>query len=743
MGGGGSDTTNVTNTGLGDEQYKALADNQVGISNQVAGVGADAKAAYDKFGTRFNTIDGTLGGLSTTMLDQFKAANTNVNNLGTTLGGRFTSLDTATKQNNDAIGGVQQATDAVGRDVTGGFKQAQERFNTIDQANTDLQTSVNTGFVDQAQAFSDLNTNIGDATTGINDNLTTNFAATNDALANAQTNIRSDVTTAQSNILGGQGDLANSLSDLGANQDIYYGATADAQANMQAGQDEFRSNFDSYVDRYATDTTLANQTRADLQTAQANSADRIRTDLGNFAQASATGQAGLSSAINDVAAAGDQGFAALGSTVEGGFSQQSANAQQSQMMMADRIGNVKSLLQTTGANLDAQTKAQYSSLANSFDNQGNLIQNSIADNGDVLRRNMDAQGNLIETRFDQAGNQVGQVSTNVNQVLSSAEQNQQQLSTQMGGFAQDAANGFNAIGSSMEQGFNTTGQNVANLFDTQTSTLSQQGMKTFSDMQANLDGMDAATQAGFKTVASSFDAQGNLVRSATDAMGNNIQRSMDAQGNLIEQQFDTTGNLIGTNTTSLNDMMSKAQAYQTQTMQGQTNLQNVLGNQLQTNQQGLMAQLSDNTTTYQNQYDQLSQKLQGGFQNLGQADITQTRDLAKIAATQTDLDMGMRQNFQQLGNAFDDTGALIRNSIDAQGNTISRAVDQNGNLMLKSFDATGRDIGTKVININKSLMDLGNLKTVAGSNISMGNLSPASQGAVPTSGFMSPFTQTR
>ena len=422
--GGGGDTTNVTNTGLGDDQYKALADNQVGISNQVTGVGADAKAAYEKFGTRFNTIDGTLGGLSTTMLDQFKAANTNVNNLGTTLGGRFNSLDTATKQNNDAIGGVQQATDAVGRDVTGGFKQAQERFNTIDQANTDIQTSVNTGFVDQKQAFSDLNTNIGDATTGINDNLTTNFAATNDALANAQTNIRSDVTTAQSNILGGQGDLANSLSDLGTNQDIYYGATADAQANLQAGQDEFRSNFDSYVDRYATDTTLANQTRADLQTAQANSADRIRTDLGNFAQATATGQAGLSSQLDDTAQATGQGINALKSTVTGGFMSQDAAAKQSMGALANldqrQVVQARDLARLASGQegLDMGMRQNFAQLASSFDDNGNLIRNSIDAQGNTVLRQLDTGGNMMLQAFDPAGRELGRQVIDINRAMS-------------------------------------------------------------------------------------------------------------------------------------------------------------------------------------------------------------------------------------------------------------------------------------------------------------------------------------
>ena len=97
----------------------------------------------------------------------------------------------------------------------------------------------------------------------------------------------------------------------------------------------------------------------------------------------------------------------------------------------------------------------------------------------------------------------------------------------------------------------------------------------------------------------------------------------------------------------------------------------------------------------------------------------------------------------EIGQAFDDNGQLISNSVDEQGNTLSRAIDENGNLLLRSFDVTGSEIGNKVININKSLYELGNLQRMAGANISMGNLSPTSQGDIPTGGFASPFTMTQ
>jgi len=109
----------------------------------------------------------------------------------------------------------------------------------------------------------------------------------------------------------------------------------------------------------------------------------------------------------------------------------------------------------------------------------------------------------------------------------------------------------------------------------------------------------------------------------------------------------------------------------------------------------------------------------------------------------------MRQQFYQMNGAFDDTGELIQESVDQQGNTIRRSVDENGNLLLRAFDDTGNAIGQNVININKALGDLANIESMPGASVSMGNLSPAMQASpkqgqpnVPTSGFMSPFSQT-
>ena len=592
MGGG---TTNVSNTGLGDDQYQFLADNQVGIGKGIDKAYNQATKKYDKINNRFGKLDNSLSGLSGKLGDQFASANKARNSSFNAMGGRFDSLDNSAQLNFGAIGDLSSGIAGVGSDVTAGFASNEDRFDQVDTANQTMQDGITAGFSDQATGFSDLSGGMTENTTDIRDDISSNFETTNDALASSETNIRDDVETSQFNTLTGQGLLASDLSDLSGANDIYFDTLSSSQNAIAEGQDGFRSTFDDYVDRYSDDTTLANQTRADTQTMVANSADRVREDLGTLAELSATGQANLSGQLGDVASATGNDLAALGNTVEGGFNANSIAADQRSENFTSRLGNVKNLLQTTGDNIDANTRSQYENLSSSFDDNGNLIKNSIDDQGNTINRSMSDQGVMIETKFDAAGNQVGQVSTDVNQMLSDAETYQNQTS----------------------------------------AAITQGNEGLMSTMRSNRD-----------AVSSQF----------SDQMGG-LQNSMD-----------------------------------------------------------------------------------GGFQNMDANSITQARDLAGIAATQGDLDIGMRQNFKQLSTAFDETGGLISNSIDAQGNSISRAVDANGNLLLRSFDATGNEIGNKVININRSLNDLAGLRNVTGANASMGNLSPAMSGATAQSGFASPFS---
>tara|TARA_R110000796_G_scaffold199046_1_gene315318 strand:+ start:626 stop:1912 length:1287 start_codon:yes stop_codon:yes gene_type:complete len=390
--GGGGDTTNVTNTGLGDDQYQTLADNQVGISGQITDSYADATKRYNQFDRRFGNLDSSVSGLSTSMLDQFKnsnkAMNTNFTNMGNNMGGRFNSLDTSVGANNQGIGNLQSSVEGVGSDVTAGFADTQTRFDTVDTANQNIQDDVTTGFTDQAQAFSDVQGAMADNTGNIRDDITSNFQTTNDALASSEQNIRDDVETSQANVLGGQGGLASDLSDLSNTNDVYFDTLATNQGNLQTGQEGFQTSFDNYVDRYSDDTTLANQTRADLQQAQATGFDATRQSIGMMGNTVSEGQQQL---VNT-------------------FMNESGQIDTALINQARDLANVAS----TQTDLDMGLRQNFQQISTAFNGQGQLIPNSLDGNGNTILRQMDDNGNLMLRAMDPRGRDVGSKVINLN-----------------------------------------------------------------------------------------------------------------------------------------------------------------------------------------------------------------------------------------------------------------------------------------------------------------------------------------
>jgi len=464
-------TTEVTNTGLGDDQYAQIQANQGTLGTQV-------QEGFDAAGNKLNTISGEVTGLGgridsaaegintgvtsgfsniQTLLDNYnQGMNTQFNAVNTGVGANATAL----AQNNQALGNLQT-------DVTGGFDEAGNRFDTIDTATGNIQGSVDQGFVDQAQGFSDAQSDRTAQFAATGEAMNTGFSDAGAALDQGFGDAQTQLTNTQAEVLGGQGNIQDSLDVMSDDATTYANQQLENQAAIQTNQEGFQSSFDTYADRYGEDTALAQQTRADIQLANANANQQLRQDIGGFADAAST-------QLSDVAKGVDTQVKTLGNTVEGGF----ASAQNS-----------------------AQAQA--------------------------------AQSAAAETKFAQ------------------------------------------------------------------------------------------------------------------------------------------------------------------------------------------------------------------GLADLDASQITQARDMAKIAASQTDLDMGMRQEFTQLGNAFDDNGRLIESTIDEQGNTISRAMDAQGNLILNSFDVSGQGLGTKTINVRSTLDNLSNLNRTQGANASMGNLSAANSSAVPQSGFASTFTSTR
>lgn len=499
--GGGGDTTNVTNTGLGDAQYTTLTGNQANLGTSIDTLNTTAT-------TGLSDVNTNLGGLRTGMTDvgtKVDDVGSNVFDVKNAVGqkvmpdpdsgviprstGLYGELEDQTNYMRDQFGNIISGQGDLNRTIGNQAIQTQSnlggqldalgntvggRFDTVDTATGNIQGAVDQGFVDQTQGFADAQT---DRTTNAGANAQ-GFVDADAAMTQGFGDAATQLTATQANVLGGQDTLQGELDVMSDDNTTYANQALENQAALQTGQEGFQTSFDTYTERYGEDTTLANQTRADMQLANANASNKIRAEQAAIANAS-------SQQLGNVAQGVDSQFNALEGTVEGGF-------------MAS----------------DANTR----------------------------------------------------------------------------------------------------------------------------------EGLEGVEQAGARSTANA----------ATD----------------------------------------------------------------------------------------LQNSLASGLDNLDAGQITAARDLAKIASSQTDLDIGMRQEFNQLGSAFDDTGSLISSSIDEQGNTINRRMDAQGNLILNRFSVTGEALGNRVINIRNSLDTLNNLQQRQGANVSMGNLTPASSSAVPSSGFASPFATT-
>ena len=548
--GGGGDTTNVTNTGLGDEQFTTLTANQANIGTSIDTARSDATG-------RFNTLDGTLSNIRG-----------DISGVGTNLSSGFTNLQDLLAQNaeanrqgfsgvgtriDQATGQIQTGLDTgfegVNTNIAQGFDTANTRFDRIDTAQQNAQSAIDTGFQTANNAFTDLNTRLTDDFNTANENLTGGFADVGQSLNDLDTNTQNRLDTVQDNVLTGQSILDQGITGMSNAQDIYYDDLSGRQMEIQQGQDEFRSNFDDYVQRYSEDTTLANQTRADMQTGLVNATDILRTDLGNFARAAEAGNAALSTQMSDSDRSSMDALSSLNTVVQGGFTGQASSAQQAQENLVTRLGNLGGMVDTVGSTIDTNTRQQYSSLMSSFDSNGNLIRNSIDAQGNTIQRSMDAQGNLMMTQFDRAGNQIGQVSMNVDQMLTQAEQYQQGLSTQIRGVEQ-------GLMSNQQQQFTGLETSIGRGFDASTATLDRtaRDMAAFAARQGDLD---QSMRSQFSQLSQAFDQNGRLIQNSILENGNLLSRAVDDNGNLLLRSFDATGRTIGNQVININRALTE------------------------------------------------------------------------------------------------------------------------------------------------------------------------------------------
>lgn len=418
MSGGGGSTT--VDGGLTDDQFQDLVDNQVGISDQIVDARTDATDRYDTFDTRFNTVDTGVTGLGTNISSGFTNIQDLLKQYDTGMNNQFDTVNTGIGNNANALSSNATGIGNIQSDVTGGFKNVGQRFDTVDADTKGIQTAVDTGNADQAQGFrdaqSDRTSQFDAARNNMNNALDTGFANTNTAMTKGFNDANTQLTATQANILNGQGGLQTNLDTMSDTADAYATQSMKNQEALQEGQDEFVSNFDSYSDRYGQDQEVAQQSRADLARAQSNQTNRLRNDIGNFAQASATGQQNLSGEM-------ERGFMTAESAMSQGTADIMNNLNSGQITSARDMARIAS----TQEGLDNNMRQEFSQLGQAFNDNGALIANSIDSQGNTLTRKMDDQGNLILDRFSATGQNLGNQVINVQNSLRTLNDLQNQV----------------------------------------------------------------------------------------------------------------------------------------------------------------------------------------------------------------------------------------------------------------------------------------------------------------------------
>ena len=385
-----------------------------------------------------------------------------------------------------------------------------------------------------------------------------------------------------------------------------------------------------------------------------------------------------------------------------------------------------------------------------------------ADNSGIMSGTASSQPAQIVQQIDTSGlAQAGAMSSGFSGIEGLLSQYNTASANQMNALNKTTSDGFAQVGNRFDT-VDSANSNVQNSVDAgfraaqaaRENNLALTGEAFALTGEALSDGFAGASQQLTDTQQNVLGGQGKMQDNLNDmasAADIYAQQSLENQTALQEGQdgfvssFDTYTNRYGEDqrlaSQARNDLL-RAQTNQTDSLrseivdyaQAAATGQNEISQQVQ----GL-EKSSVNPSGTEVQVANLDQQFAEGLAALDPSQITQARDMAKIASEKTELSMGMRQNFGQFAAAFDDSGKLIQNSIDQQGNTTLRSVDEMGNLLLQSYDTFGTNIGNNTINLRESLQQLSDLQQ--GANGQMGNLSPAAP-AVASGGFASPYTMT-
>ena len=376
-----------------------MLDNQANLSTGQSDIRADIAAipqttvvsqSVDTSG-----IENRIGSLEGTTNTGFANVGGRLDTVNSTLGNVQGSVDTG-------FAGVNDSLNTMGSNITAAGNKV-----------SDLSDNVNVQFGNTNEAINNLGTATGEGFYALNDNVNTGFASQADTLG-----------TMSTDILSGQSNINSLLDTIGNNQNTYYGGLAQGQQEILGGVGGIQDTFGQFQNQYNDDTTLANQSRARMEDTVTGGFNVMRDDMANTADAASRERMNIEGAVAQGAAATQDQQQSIqtdfGRTLKAIASDMPAQSQQDAASREDilnRLDTVRNVLATQGDNIDGSIREQYTKLANSFDQNGKLIQESVDQAGNTTRRQMDAQNNLLMATFNNTGQILDQSALNVNQLL--------------------------------------------------------------------------------------------------------------------------------------------------------------------------------------------------------------------------------------------------------------------------------------------------------------------------------------
>ena len=523
MGGGGGGGDTITNTGLGDDQYQTLADNQVGISGQITTAQDDADAAYNNIYNRFDQSRDRQNDISNAIGS--KGYNYDFSNFG----------DGVTMTN---------ATDALR--MAAGLQ---------DQ---DLSYDVNgDGVVDALDGQGMMSSLVGMDPNSQNTGLYKEFADQTKAM-----------TDQFGNVIAGQGDLNRTIGQQALGTQSAISGNLDTLGQTMGGRfdtlDTGVGNVQGAVDQGFID--------------QGQRFDTLDTSVGGVQTAVDAGNTANTAGFE----ANAQGFEDVGK----GFEDASGELTETQATILEGQGALSGDLDTMSGNQDTyaaqslENQGALKTVADGFQTSFDTYTDRYADDQEL------AQQSRADLATAQA-NQTDRLREDMGSYAQAAATGQQGLATKLGDVATGVDNQFTQLGADVQGGFVDTqnaslqnaggvqdaiAANAAATQDQSANILSQldAGQVTqardFAKIASAQTDLDANMRSDFNQLGSAFDDNGQLIKSSIDDQGNTITRAMDAQGNLLLRTFDVQGTEIGGGMVNINQRLNELNKLQT--MQG-------------------------------------------------------------------------------------------------------------------------------------------------------------------------------